>query len=194
MKSAVVFTSVALVTVSGLLASQSAQAIDTPWNSIRVGVMAGGLTDSTAVAGTVEYERFLTDSLSLGVRLGKLSYDTEYDSYKESGDGTGVDAALTLHFGGNPPKGPYLGFHVGYWSTDWEWTDPTDNPKKGKGSSNAANVSATFGWKIPLGDSFLLQPSLTVGDYLSSATDDTNTQEQELGFYALLGLALGFSF
>jgi len=177
-----------------LVVPVGANAADNTQNAITLGIHGGGGAGASAVAGTLEYERLMNDWLSIGVRVGGLSYDFEEDSYEESGDGTGIDAAVRFYFTSNGLEGPHVAIHLGVWQTDWEWTDPTDSPRAGSGSSTSTNLSAAFGWKFRIGDSFVLQPSLTVGDFLANSTDDTGTQEQELGFYAMVGVALGFAF
>jgi hypothetical protein len=146
----------------------------------------------------VDYERLIADKFSVGGRVGAIDYTVEDGSYTEDGNGNGIEATFRWYPRGEGFKGFFLGAGLGYWDTDWSWTDPYDTPNKGSGSSAAVDVNFNVGWKIAFGRApVYFEPSIIVGDFLSVTTQsDTSTSgnESELGVYALVALAIGFAF
>jgi hypothetical protein len=181
----------AIAVVAAMGMGGAAQAAERE-NTVRAGVLVNGVGTVTMV----EYERLLSKNFAAGVRAGRLTYDWEDDSYDESGDGSGIELIASFYPKGEGFKGFYLAAGLGYWNTDWTWTDPNDFPTSGFGKSEAVDVNFSVGWKIPLGSpSVYIQPSVLIGNFFSSTSESSTAEhESELGFYASVGLHVGGSF
>lgn len=156
-------------------------------NSFRPGIYV----NPVGSGATLEYERLVTDKLGIGARLGTLGYHYEDGSYEEDGVGSGVEFIARFYPKGEGFNGFYVGGGVGLWNIAWEWTDPTDTPTTDDGTSSAVNVNVNLGWKIPLGsEKIYLDPSIMIGNFFSSASDDTEV----VGFYTAAQLGVGFVF
>jgi len=146
----------------------------------------------------IDYERLLNDSISIGGRVATLNYEIEDGSYTEKGDGSGVEATFRWYPRSNGLNGFFLGAGLGYWETNWSWTDPYDIPTSGDGTSESVDVNFTVGWKIGFGSApVYFEPSVIVGQYIDVTTDSSyqgDVGKTELGFYAGVGLAIGFAF
>jgi hypothetical protein len=186
--------------VASILATGSAQAAG-PTNSIR----AAALINPIGNVRMVEYEKMFADKVSIGARVGALSYDYDDGDYEEEGDGTGAEFLVRLYPGGDGFKGFYFGGAVGYWKTDWEWREDFWTPAGVwiEGKSESLNLNVGVGWKIPLaGNKLYIDPSITIGNYfdLDSETDAQwrgtvyDDENEELGFYVAGGIAVGFNF
>lgn len=146
----------------------------------------------------LDYERMIANKFSVGGRVGAIDYETDDGSYNEKGDGNGIEATFRWYARGEGFSGFFLGAGLGYWNTDWTWTDPYDTPNKGSGSSTAVDVNFTLGWKIGFGSSpVYFEPSIIAGNFFSVTTDSdtgSDSNESQLGLYAGVGLAIGFAF
>ena len=146
----------------------------------------------------VDYERMIADQFAVGGRVGFIDYEVEDGSYTENGDGNGLEATFRWYPKADGFNGFFIGGALGFWNTDWSWTDPNDSPTRGSGSSFAFNINFNLGWKFGFGSSpVYIEPSLIAGNFFSiDTTDDTGTEEYEsdLGIYAALALAIGFTF
>jgi hypothetical protein len=176
-------------------------------NSINLGGLGLVGPDLTAYALQVEYERLLGNGVSLFGRTGFLNYSYDDDIYEEDGDGPGLDIGVRKYFGRDEMKGFYIGGSLGIWKVDWTFTDhsySTSSPWfSGKGDSTALKLDLEIGGRIPLGSSPLaIRPSFHVGHYFDLDESCSSTSvpgadcgaDSELGFYAVLGLAVGISF
>ncbi|HAK59412.1 MAG TPA: hypothetical protein DCO77_03375 [Nitrospiraceae bacterium] len=173
--------------------------------SINFGGMGLVAPDLSASVFYAEYERMLNDNHSLFFRLGSLDYDYDDGEYKEDGDGPGVDFGIRRYFSGDGMKGFFIGGTVGIWTTDWTFSEPTAPlvDQAGEGSSTAAKIDFEVGGRIPMGSGNVwFIPSFHIGTFVS-LDDECNstslpgascTVESEVGFYGLLGLALGVAF
>lgn len=154
-------------------------------------VRAGFFVNPVGTVGAVEYEHLLGNRVSLGARLGYLDYDYKDGSYRETGNGPGAEFLVRFYPGGQGHRGFYIGGGIGYWNSDWKWTDPNDTPTSDSGTGAAVNVNINIGWKIPLGsDRVYIDPNLAIGNFFSVNSDDT----ADLGFYVAGGLSVGFNF
>jgi hypothetical protein len=177
--------SIPLLVGAGHAVAQSAR------NAISVGA---GIHPLGTVAPVVQYERLLNDMVSIGGRFLRLDYTYDDGRYHETGDGTGGEILVHVYFRNQGFKGPYIAAGIGQFSVDWDWTDPPSNPNRGSGKTSGAEVSATFGWKIPLTPNFFLDPSITLGNFFGSAKDSTGSKESQLGFYGAAMFKIGFTF
>lgn len=177
-------------------------------------VMAGGPSNTVRAAGyinpvgnvrAVEYEKMFNDKISIGARVGALTYDYDDSEYRERGDGNGAEFLVRLYPQGDGFKGFYFGGAVGIWQTDWEWKEDFYTPPGVwiGGESESVNLNVGVGWKIPLaGNKMYIDPSVSIGNYIviDSQTDSQwrgtiyDDEEPELGFYVAAGVAFGFNF
>lgn len=182
----------------------SAEGAKSKNNSFNIGVT--GLVGPDLWASVVygEYERLLSNRFSMFGRVGQLNYEYDDGTYIEEGNGPGIDIGVRLYPRGEGMKGFFIGGTVGYWKTDWEWTDDagTTYETKGEGSSNAVKVDFEIGGRINLGsETISLIPSAHIGNFFGISSDckitkgsGTCSDESELGFYGIIGLALGIAF
>ena len=185
------FITPASILAAMLAVPSAANAMEGPSHSIRF----GGLVNPDAKVAVVEYEKMFRDRISIGARLGKLDYEYSDGSYDEDGDGKGAEFLFRFYPQGNGFKGFWFGVGVGYWMTDWSYTDPTDVPAADSGETESIDVNVSVGWKIPLGTKkFYIDPSITIGNYFGISTDSTFDSEPELGVYAAAGVAFGINF
>ena len=177
----------------GLLCGLAGQAsAQTARNAVSVGA---GLHPLGSAVPVVQYEYLLNDRLSIGGKYIGLEYTYDDDSYHETGDGQGAEVLVTYHFRGQGHQGPYFAAGLGYFDVDWDWKDPgTGGPQSGRGSTKGAEVSASFGWKFPLGRSFYIDPSITAGNFFGSGKDSTGSRESELGAYGAVMVKVGMTF
>jgi len=156
-------------------------------NSINPGIFV----NPVGSGAMVEYEHLLKDKIGIGARLGTISYNYKDGSYEEDGAGSGVEFIARYYPKGHGFDGFYVGGGVGIWSIAWEWTDPNDIPTADDGTATAFDVNVNLGWKIPLGsDKIYLDPSLIVGNFFSSASDDSEV----IGLYTAAHVGVGFVF
>ncbi len=175
--------------------------------SINFGGMGLFGPDVSASVFYAEYERMLNDNHSMFIRLGSLDYDYDDGWYEEEGDGPGVDFGIRRYASGDGMKGFFIGGTVGIWTTDWSYIDrdyaPASQYYSGEGSSTALKIDFEIGGRIPMGSgnvSFI--PSFHIGSFIGIDDECNSTSvpgadcgnESEVGFYGLLGLALGVAF
>jgi hypothetical protein len=157
----------------------------------------GAAPDATAVLVMGEYERQVAPNLSVSGRLATVSYDYDEGNYEEEGDSIGIEAGVRFYPMKEDITGFYFGANIGFWTGDWEFTE---GGLSGSGDSDAINVNATAGYKIPLSDTVYLQPAAILGNFFS--VDDSCTyngggtcsNEAELGFYLVATCGIGFNF
>jgi len=188
--------------ITSVMAAGSAQAAG-PTNSIRGAILVNPVGNVRAV----EYEKMFNDRISIGARVGALTYEYDESDYDEDGDGTGAEFLVRVYPGGDGFKGFYFGAAVGYWQTEWDFyeTDFPFNYYYGSGETDSINVNVGVGWKIPLGsDRVYIDPSITVGNYFGISDESTyrdrfgivytDQAESELGVYVAGGVAIGVNF
>lgn len=179
------------ILATALAAPLAANAMEGPSNSVRF----GGYVNPDARVAVVEYEKMFRDRISIGARVGALDYEYDDGSYEEEGDGNGVEFLFRFYPQGNGFKGFWFGAGVGFWQTDWSYTDPTDVPSADSGDTDSINVNVSAGWKIPLTPKkFYIDPSITIGNYFGISSDSTYDNEPELGLYVAAGIAFGINF
>lgn len=164
--------------------------------SARTAISIGAGAHPLGSAGPiVQADYLLTERVSVGVRYtGGLEYSYEDGSYTENGSGSGVELVASYCFHGAGHQGPYVTAGLGRFTVDWDWYDASARPNYGFGRTRGAEVSATFGWKFPLGPRLYLDPAVTAGHFFGTAKDSTGSRTSELGTYAALSIKLGWRF
>jgi hypothetical protein len=180
-----------LFAVSSLTGAVTTFAQEVAVNAISIG---GGVHPLGSAGPIVQYEYLRGDALAIGGRYLQLSYTYDDDAYHETGDGKGIELFAHYHFRRQGYQGPYLGAALGYFDVDWDWRDPGSRPTYGSGSSKGLEVAARFGWRFPVASNFFIDPALVVGNFFSSAKDDTGEKNNNLGFYGALVVNVGFTF
>lgn len=162
-----------------------------PKNSISFGGGGGVGPDASGTVFFLQYERLLSDRISLTGFIGSLEYEYDDDEYWEEGDGPGVQVDFRFYPGARDKgmQGFYLGGGFGIWDTEWDWKDDMDTayPTSGSGDSVSIDVHYRMGGKINFGSSgVFIEPGVQLGYWVSS--------DAELDVYLFGILALGFSF
>jgi hypothetical protein len=156
-------------------------------NTVRLGFFV----NPVGTVAAAEYEYLMGGKVSMGARLGYLDYDYKDGSYREVGDGPGVEFIGRFYPHGQGHRGFYVGGAVGLWRTSWSWTDRFAFPFRASGTSTAVDVNVNLGWKIPLGsERIYLDPNLAIGNFFSLSSDDVEL----VGFYVAGGLSVGTVF
>ena len=194
----------ALAGASLLAASGGALAQDAK-NSINL--VVGGVPPIYYVKATVvmlEYERLITQKISVFVRGSSLKYTYDDDQYEEKGDGRGIGAGARFF-----PKGGLRGFYVGgavsTFKSTWDWIDDkgTSFTSRGDGESTSIQWGAEVGYRFNLGRHVSLTPAANIGSWLGADSTCNKTspapagpcdKESQLGFYAAVSVALGIAF
>jgi hypothetical protein len=178
-------------------------------NSVNAGFAAlPGLFDTEAAVFYVEFERKMSNKLTIFGRFGMLDYDFDDGTYKESGDGPGFDAGVRFYPLSGAMKDLYIGGAAGLWWTDWTYTDysylviPGGNRWiMGSGDSTALKVEFEVGYRFIIPNTpVAITPNFRSGTFIS--LDDSCTTvaglpcstESEIGVYAVFGVSAGFQF
>jgi hypothetical protein len=190
---------------AGLLAASGGALAQDVKNSINL--IVGGVPPIGYVKATVvmlEYERLITQKLSVFVRGSSLKYKYDDDEYEEEGDGRGFGGGVRFF-----PKGGLRGFYVGgavsSFKSTWDWIDDkgTSFTSRGDGESTSIQWGAEVGYRFNLGRHVSLTPALNVGSWLGGDTTCNKTspapagtcdKESQLGFYGAVSVALGIAF
>ena len=195
-----------VMVVAGLLAAASggalAQGVKNSINVVVGGVPPIGYVNATVVM--LEYERLITQKLSVFVRGSSLKYKYDDDEYEEEGDGRGFGAGVRF-FPQNGLKGFYVGGAVSSFKSTWDWIDDkgTSFTSRGDGESTSIQWGAEVGYRFNLGTHVSLTPALHVGSWLGGDTTCNKTspppagtcdKESQLGFYGAVSVALGIAF
>lgn len=157
-------------------------------------IAAGAVVNPIATGFTVEYERLLGKSVTLGVRYAALNYEYKDEPYIEEGDIKGFDVTGRYYFFNQGIKGLYIGAAIGTYKSDWEWREPGSVPAAGTGSTDSIHYGGMFGYKHHFTSNFFIDGYLAVGTWAGSGKDSTGTKESEVGAYAAIGANLGFQF
>jgi len=205
MKRPVVF--VMLVVVAGTVAAGTAFA--EPVNSINFGL--GGVVQTMphckANIYLVEYEHMLDSKLAVLGRGSDIDYKFDDGRYLEKGRPRGLDIGVRYYPAGGM-KGIFFGGTVGYWKTDWTFTNDKGmvSESQGKGDSKAIRANVDIGARFPIGSSPVsIMPALQVGRFFSSTTCEYTAPASRAGtscsqdgevsaFYGFLAVSIGIGF
>lgn len=177
-----------------------------PQNSINLG--AGGMVgpNTTASAFFIEYERLLGSRIAVFGRGGSVSYTYDDGTYVEDGDPKGFDIGVRAYpMGRGGMKGFYVGGALGYWKTDWTFTDDKGYTyeKRGKGDSSSVRADIEVGGRFNLGtETVSIMPAFHIGHFFSSSNSCTYTygasgtcnKDSEVGLYGFFALSVGIAF
>ena len=194
------------VAAASLLAASGgalAQGVKNSINLVVGGVPPIGYVKATVVM--LEYERLITQKISVFGRGSSLKYKYDDDTYEEEGDGRGIGVGVRFF-----PKGGLRGFYVGgavsSFKSTWDWVDDkgTSFTSRGDGESTSIQWGAEVGYRFNLGtDRVSLTPALNVGSWVGADTTCNKTspppagtcsKESQLGFYGAVSVALGIAF
>ena len=174
-------------------------------NSVNAGFAAlPGLFDTEASVFYVEYERKMSDKLTIFGRFGLLDYDFDDGAYKESGDGPGLDAGVRFYPMSGAMKDLYIGGSAGLWWTEWDYTDVSWIGTQwfmGSGETTALKAEFEVGYRFLIPNTpIAVNPNFRTGTFFS-LDDSCSTlyglpcsKESEIGIYAVFGVSAGFQF
>lgn len=161
-----------------------------------------GMFDTEATVFFAEYERVMSDKLTIFGRVGALDYEFNDGWYYEEGDGPGFDIGLRYYMTDKALSALYLGGSLGIWTTDWTYVDTTTFfGSVGAGDSTSLKVEFEVGYRFSIPNTpVAVIPTFRTGTYLS--LDDSCTtinglpcgKESEIGIYGVAGVSAGFSF
>lgn len=163
------------------------------------GASAGSISGASTTASVIklEYERKLSDLITLTGGLGALSYTSTNSgtgwTYTEDGKGNSLFLDVNFYPGKQALSGFYVAPGVGLTPISIDWVE-VDTGTRTAATNNATllDVHAKVGWKINAGP-VVIDPNLRLGYFLNSPTGGTN-QTAGLGAYLLLGVNLGAAF
>ena len=126
----------------------------------------------------------------------------------EEGKPRGFDLGVRYYPAGNGMKGLFIGGTLGYWATNWTFTDykGTASETQGKGDSKSIRANVDIGARLPIGSSSVsIMPALQFGKFFSSTTCDYTapaslagtscSKDGEVGgFYGFLAVSVGMGF
>jgi len=180
-----------------------------PANSVNLGV--GGvfqiIPHCNANIFFVEYEHMLGPKIAVLGRGSDIDYKFDDGKYLENGRPRGVDLGARYYPAGGM-KGLFIGGTLGYWVTDWTFTDyqGTASETQGKGDSKAIRANVDIGARFPIGSSPVsIMPALHVGRFFSSSTCEYTAPASRAGtscsqdgevsaFYGYLAVSIGIGF
>lgn len=193
----------ALVAAAGLLAAPSGGALaQGVKNSVNVAVAVLPVGDTKATLLMLEYERLVAPKLSVFGRGSSLKYKFDDGVDTEDGKGTGVGVGVRF-FPQEGLKGFYIGAAVAAFNSTWDWVDDKGKAfeTRGNGESSAIQWGGELGYRFNLGSERVsLTPSFNFGSWLGGDDKCTNSngtpcsKGSELGFYAVISVALGIAF
>jgi hypothetical protein len=183
-----------LAGVSGGALAQSVK------NSVNVTVAALPAADLSASIVMLEYERLVSEKLSVFGRGSSLNYKWDDGTYVEDGKASGIGLGVRFYPQGGL-KGFYVGGAVSTFDSKWDWTDKGPPQTSGKGETKSIQWGAEVGYRFNLGSPRVsLTPALNVGSWLGADDTCTNTngtpctKESELGVYVVPSISLGIAF
>lgn len=174
-----------------------------------VGGLKFGGGDVRAIVPSLEYQYAFSSLMSLTVSAGYLDYKyTESDlpvtltsgfDYEEKGKGPVLSADLKFYPGRRMYDGFYFGPGLSAFSAKLDYTHTLPSytvgvPPQvttGDKSGTGFEIHAKAGWAFQTG-SVVIDPNLQIGYWLSMPKG--GKEDSSLGFYALLGVSIGFKF
>ncbi len=179
-----------------------------PGNSVNLGVGAAShiLPHCKATVAFVEYEHMLGPKLAVVGRGSGVDYKFDDGNYVEKGRLRGGDIGLRYYPSGGM-KGLFFGGALGYWKSNWTFTDDKDKTyeSQGKGDFKAIRADLDLGWRFPIGSSSVsILPEAHFGKFFKSASCEYTapaslvgtecSKDTEISYYAFLALSVGIAF
>jgi hypothetical protein len=179
-----------------------------PVNSVNIGM--GGVIQTmphcNAKLYIVEYERMLGSTIAVLGRGSEVDYKFDDGKYREQGRPRGVDIGARYYPAGGM-NGFFIGGTLGYWTSDWTFTDNKgrSNEFQGKGKNDSVRANVDIGGRFPIGSSSVsIMPALNIGKFFSSTSCDYTApasrvgtscdQKSEVEYYMFLAVTAGIAF
>jgi hypothetical protein len=179
-----------------------------PANSVNLGI--GGVVQTMphcrATLYIAEYEHLLGSKLAVLGRGSEVDYKFDDGKYREHGRPRGVDVGARFYPAGGM-EGFFIGGTVGYWTSDWMFTQNkgTSDEFQGKGKSDSIRANVDIGGRFPIGSSPVsIMPALNFGKFFSSTSCDYTAppsrvgtscnQNTEVTYYIFLAVTAGIRF
>lgn len=164
------------------------------------GMGGGGSSGSgiTASVFKIEYERKLSDLLTLTGGVGSLSYTSNNSgsgwTYTEDGKGTSLFVDVNFYPGRDAFNGFYVAPGIGITTITTTWTERWSSGSVFIGSNRAAviDVHGKVGYKFKAGP-VVIDPNVRLGYFLNTPTGGTSN-DSNLGLYVLIGANVGMPF
>jgi hypothetical protein len=179
-----------------------------PENSVNLGVGAAShiLPHCKATVFLLEYEHMLGPKLAVLGRGSGVNYKFDDGNYVERGRLRGADVGVRYYPSGGM-KGLFIGGALGYWKSNWMFTDDKDKASEtqGKGDFKAIRADVDIGWRFPIGSSSVsILPEAHFGKFFKSASCEYTapasrvgtecSKDTEISYYAFLALSVGIGF
>jgi hypothetical protein len=179
-------------------------------NSVNLGI--GGvfqlIPHCNATVFLVEYEHMLDSKIAVLGRGSGVNYRFDDGKYVEEGKPRGIDVGARFYPAGGGMKGLFIGGTLGYWLTDWIFTDNkgTTLESAGKGDSKSIRADVDIGARFPIGSSSVsIMPALHIGKFFSSTSCEytapasqvgtsCNKHSEVAGLYGFLAVSVGIGF
>jgi hypothetical protein len=179
-----------------------------PTNSVNLGY--GGVVQTLPHCRLniyiVELEHMLNSKIAVLGRGSEVQYWSDDGKYLEQGRPWGVDIGARYYPAGGM-KGFFIGGTVGYWTSDWTFTDNKGrfNEVQGKGNSESLRANVDIGGRFQIGSSPVsIMPAFNFGKYFSSTSCQYTGplsrigrdcgQETEVEFYTFVAVTVGIGF
>jgi len=153
-----------------------------------------------------EYEHMLSSTLAVLGRGSGVNYKFDDGNYVEKGRLRGVDVGVRYYPSGGM-KGFFVGGALGYWKSNWQFTDEKGktSESQGKGDFTAIRADVDFGWRFPISSSSIsILPEAHIGKFFRSASCEYTapaslvgtecSKDSEIGYYAFLAVSVGIAF
>ncbi len=198
-----------VVAVAAGVMTPGAVVADEPANSVNLGV-GGGFQLMPHCKGSVlfvEYERMLGSKIAVLGRGSGVHYTFDDGKYREDGRPRGIDVGVRYYTSGNGMEGFFIGGAVGYWKTDWTFTDNkgTTFESQGEGDNKSIRADIDIGGRFPIASSSVsIMPAVHFGKFFTSNSCEYTapasrigtpcSQTTEVDYYAFLAVLVGIKF
>jgi hypothetical protein len=179
-----------------------------PANSVNLGI--GGVVQTMphcrATLYLAEYEHMLGSKIAVLGRGSEVDYKFDDGNYREHGRPRGVDVGARFYPAGGL-QGFFIGGTLGYWTSDWIFTQNKGMPDElqGKGNSDSVRANVDIGGRFPIGSSSVsIMPAVNIGKFFSSTSCEYTgpasqvgtscSQKTEVEFYVFLAVTVGIAF
>ncbi len=179
-----------------------------PENSINFGI--GGVIKTMphckATVYILEYEHMLGSKIAFLGRASEVVYKSDDSVLLEEGRPKGADIGARYYPSGGM-QGLFIGGTLGYWSSDWTFTQNKGRSDefRGTGDTDSLRANVDIGARFPIGSSSVsIMPALNIGKFFSSTSCEYTApasrvgtscnQDTEVEYYLFLALTVGIGF